>query len=96
MLMYAHHGAVDHLNLAVVSLYDRVHNPHGGLAPAVEAVVAGRMRPVALRQIAPRRAPVRKTRKIPLSTRRSSTRGTPRGLFGSNGSMTDHSNSVRS
>jgi transposase-like protein len=30
------------------------------------------------------------------STRRSSTRGTPRGLFGSSGSITDHSKSVRS
>ncbi len=58
MLMHAHHRAVDHLNLAVVSLYDRVHNPvpDAGLAPAVEAVVAGRVRPVALQQVAPWRA----------------------------------------
>ena len=32
---------------------------------------------------------------MPLSTRRSSTRGTPRGLFGSNGSITLHSKSVQ-
>src|SRR5476649_564416 len=41
-------------------------------------------------------APVRNLQKMPLSTRRSSTRGTPRGLFGSNGWITDHSKSVRS
>jgi len=40
-------------------------------------------------------APVRSTQKIPLSTRRSSTRGTPRGLFGKSGAITPHSKSVR-
>ena len=33
---------------------------------------------------------------MPFNTRRSSTRGTPRGLFGSNGAMTLHSKSVSS
>src|SRR3954453_23697223 len=33
---------------------------------------------------------------MPFSTRRSSTRGTPRGLLGSSGSRTLHSKSVRS
>ncbi len=63
MLMHAHHGAVDHLNLAVVSLYDRVHNPvpDAGLAPAVEAVVAGRIGTIALRKIAPRRTGTQNT-----------------------------------
>jgi hypothetical protein len=41
-------------------------------------------------------APVRKRQKMPFSTRRSSTRGTPRGLFGNNGWITDHSKSVKS
>jgi len=41
-------------------------------------------------------APVRKRQNIPFNTRRSSTRGTPRGLFGNNGWITDHSKSVRS
>jgi len=41
-------------------------------------------------------APERKAQKMPFSTRGSSARGTPRGLFGSSGSMTDHSKSVRS
>jgi len=30
---------------------------------------------------------------MPFNTRRSSARGTPRGLFGSNGAMIDHSKS---
>jgi hypothetical protein len=38
----------------------------------------------------------RKIQKIPFKTRRSSTRGTPRGLFGSNGWIVFHSNSVSS
>jgi hypothetical protein len=41
-------------------------------------------------------APVRSRQKIPFNTRRSSTRGTPRGLFGNNGWITHHSKSVRS
>jgi hypothetical protein len=40
--------------------------------------------------------PERSTQKMPFSTRRSSTRGTPRGLFGNSGSITRHSKSVRS
>ena len=36
-------------------------------------------------------APDRKTQKMPLRTRRSFTRGTPRGLFGRNGVMAVHS-----
>jgi hypothetical protein len=36
-------------------------------------------------------APERSTQKMPLSTRRSFTRGTPRGLFGRNGLMVAHS-----
>jgi hypothetical protein len=41
-------------------------------------------------------APVRKRQKIPFNTRRSFTRGTPRGLFGNKGWITDHSKSVKS
>ena len=41
-------------------------------------------------------APERSTQKMPFNTRRSSTRGTPLGLFGSKGSITRHSKSVRS
>ena len=41
-------------------------------------------------------APVRNLQKMPFNTRRLSTRGTPRGLLGSKGWITDHSKSVRS
>jgi hypothetical protein len=41
-------------------------------------------------------APVRSRQKMPFSTRRSSTRGTPRTFVGSSGWITDHSKSVRS
>jgi hypothetical protein len=41
-------------------------------------------------------APVRSRQNIPFNTRRSSTRATPRGLFGSGGEITDHSTSVKS
>src|SRR6266404_5621652 len=41
-------------------------------------------------------APVRSRQNIPFKTRRSSTRATPRGLFGSKGPITDHSKSVKS
>src|SRR6202008_4442629 len=41
-------------------------------------------------------APVRSRQKMPFNTRRSSTRFTPRPLFGNNGAITDHSKSARS
>jgi hypothetical protein len=41
-------------------------------------------------------APVRSRQNIPFKTRRSSTRATPRTLFGSKGAITDHSKSVKS
>jgi hypothetical protein len=41
-------------------------------------------------------APVRSRQNIPFNTRRSSTRATPRGLFGSRGEITGHSKSVTS
>ena len=40
--------------------------------------------------------PVRNHQRMPFSTRRLSTRGMPRGLFDSSGSMIDHSQSVSS
>lgn len=40
--------------------------------------------------------PVRKRQRTPLITRRSSTHGAPRGLFGSNGAMIDHCSSLNS
>ena len=56
--MDTHDRAVDHLHLAVVRLHDGIHQavPDARFAPAIEAVVGGRVRPVSLRQIAPWRA----------------------------------------
>ncbi len=67
--------------------------PDACSTPANEAVVASGIRTERLRQVAP---PDRKTQKMPLRTRRSFTRGTPRGLFGRNGLLTDHSRSMSS
>ena len=56
MLVNPDAGAVDHLYVAVVSLDDGVHKliPDPVLAPAIEAVVAGRVGPVAFRRVPPR------------------------------------------
>ena len=43
--------------------------------------------PAALQKVSPG-APKRSTHKMPGTTRRSSVRGTPRGLFGNKGSLT--------
>ena len=58
MLMHAHDRAVDHLNLAVVSLRNGCQQlvPDAGLAPAHEAIVAGRRWAIALGDIGPRRS----------------------------------------
>ena len=97
MLMHPHRGAVDHLHVAVVSLGDCGQNavPDPGFAPPHEAVVQVVRGPNSFGS-ARHGAPVRNTQKIPFSTRRSSTRGTPRGLFGSSGAITPHSKSVSS
>ena len=42
------------------------------------------------------RSHIRLYSEVPLSARRSSTRGAPRGLFGNNGWITAHSRSVKS
>jgi len=75
MLMHAYQGAVDHLHLAVVSGCDGGQNavPYPRSSPSYKAVVAGGRRTELLRQS---------------NTRLSSTRGTPRGLFGSSGPIT--------
>src|SRR5262249_10209524 len=92
LLMGTHGSAVDHLDVAVVCGGDGVHHPtpYTRLPPPHEAVVAGSARAIPLWQITPRRAG------LPFSTRRSSTRGTPRGSLGRSGSITRHSKSVRS
>ena len=49
------HGGVDHLDAPVISLCNGVHNsiPHAGFAPAVEAIVDGRVRAITFGKIAP-------------------------------------------
>src|SRR5689334_1374751 len=54
--------------------------PHARSSRAKEAIVAGHARTEVVRQIAPRR-PGSQAPEEPLTTRRSFTRGTPRGLF---------------
>lgn len=59
--MNPHDRAVDHLHLAIVRLDKRIHQPvpNAGFAPAVDATVSGRIRPISLGQIAPRRSRAR-------------------------------------
>lgn len=92
MLVHPYAGRVDHHDVAVIGLRDRREQaiPHPGRPPAHEAIVERRARSVALRH----GAPVRNRQRMPLMSRRSSTRGTPRGLFGKSGSMIAHSSSL--
>src|SRR5690349_14357576 len=62
-------------------------------APAVEAVVDGRVRPV-LRRTVPHRAPIFSMCTMPEITRRSSTRCAPLRPRGSKGSIRAHSASL--
>jgi hypothetical protein len=59
MLMNADDLSINHLDIAVVDLGDGVHEPVpiAGLAPAVEAIVTGRVGTIALRQVTPPCAP---------------------------------------
>jgi hypothetical protein len=97
VLMNAHNRRVDHLNGCVMSSSQCVHDPapHATPTPANEAVVASGIGPELLRR-SRHGAPERNTQKMPFSTRRSSARGTPRGLFGNIGFMAVHSWSVSS
>jgi hypothetical protein len=94
VLMYADNECVDHLDRLIMRGSERTHDPAPDASPPPtnEAVVAVVRGPGGSRH----NAPDRKTQKIPLRTRRSSTRGTPRGFFGSIDLMTLHSNSVSS
>ena len=97
MLVHPDGRTVDHLDIAIISLGYSVQQscPMPCLAPAVEPVHAGCMRAMTRGNVRPRRA-VRSRQNIPFKTRRSSTRSTPRGLFGNKGSITDHSKSDKS
>ena len=90
--MHADNGSVDHLDSGIMGsgkcVYDAA--PDTSPPPADEAVVASGVWPNASGR-SRQGAPDRKTQKMPLRTRRSFTRGTPRGLFGSIGFMAVHS-----
>ena len=82
--MRADDGSVDHLHGRAVRTSQRIHNlaPDGRPLPPDEAIVAGDVRPK-MSGKSRHGAPDRGTQKMQLSTRRSCTRGMPRGLFGS-------------
>jgi hypothetical protein len=56
MLVHAHAGCIDHLYPAIVGGGQRFHDlvPDASLSPANEAIVASRVWPIVLWQIAPR------------------------------------------
>jgi hypothetical protein len=86
--MYADNRRVDHLDTGIMGsgkcVYDAA--PDTSSPPPDEPVVASGVWAKRRRQITPG-APDRRTQKMPLRTRRSFTRRTPRGLFGSIGLM---------
>jgi hypothetical protein len=90
-------ASVNHLDRAVMGFREGIHDrvPDTSHPPTNKPVVAGRVSP----KVSGRSrhgAPDRNIQKMPLRTRRSSTLGTPRGLFGRNGLMAVHSKSVSS
>ena len=84
MLVDPDNRGIKHLDICFADIRYSIQDaiPDANLSPSIEAVVAGRVRAKALRQIPPRRTAERKTQKMPFNTRRSSTRGIPRDLFG--------------
>src|SRR6516165_6356738 len=92
MLMHADNGGVDHLDSGIMGggkcVYDAA--PDTSPPPADEPVVAVVYGPNTVGR-SRQGAPDRKTQKMPLRTRRSFTRGTQRGLFGSIGLKAVHS-----
>src|SRR5262245_12046463 len=97
MLMHPNNRRVDHLHGGIMGAGECAHDlgPHAHSSPANEPIVAGRVRTEVVGR-SRHGAPDRKTQKMPLRTRRSFTRGTPRGLFGSISLMATHSSSVSS
>ena len=90
--MHADNGGVDHLDSGIMGSgkcgYDAA--PDTSPPPADEPVVAVVYGPNTVGR-SRQGAPDRKTQKMPLRTRRSFTRGTQRGLFGSIGLKAVHS-----
>src|SRR5215217_284507 len=92
VLVHADYRRVDHLHGGIMSGGQCVHDPGPDprSSPTNEAIVAVVYGPK-LSGTSRQGAPDRRTQKMPLRTRRSFTRGTPRGLFGRNGLMAAHS-----
>jgi hypothetical protein len=87
---------IDHLHRRVMAGGQRIHDTVPDACPPTnEATIASGAGTIGFRQIAPG-APERKTQEMPFRTRRSLTRGMPRGLFGRNDLMAAHSKSVSS
>ena len=91
VLVHTHDGGINHLHRRIMACGQRIHDlvPDASPRPANEAIVTSGEDH---RSLAGSRqgAPERKTQKIPFRTRRSLTRGMPRGL------MAAHSKSVSS
>jgi hypothetical protein len=92
VLVHAHDGGIDHLHRRIMTGSQRIHDlvPDASPPPTSEAIVTSGTGAIGRWQVR-HGAPERRTQKMPLSTRRSFTRRTPRGLFGSIGLMAAHS-----
>jgi len=92
VLMHADNRCIDHLDSCIMGTSERIYDtaPHPGPPPANEAIVASGVGANASDR-SRQGAPERRTQKMPLRTRRSFTRGTPRGLSGNIGLMAVHS-----
>jgi hypothetical protein len=90
--MHANDRGIDHLHRRIMTSGQRVHDlvPDASLPPPNEAIVTGGARTIGRWQVSPWRTE-RRTQKMPLSTRRSFTRRTPRNLLGSIGLIAVHS-----
>ena len=80
-------GEIDHLDVAVVGLRDRLEDavPHAVFRASNEAVVAGLERAAAVRDVGPGPKPVCRRQQMQFSTVLSSARSTLRGLPGNKG-----------
>jgi len=96
MLMNPDNRGVDHLDTRIMCIRQCVYDaaPNTGPTPANEAIIASGVPKLVGRSR--HGAPDRKTQKMPLRTRRSFTRGTPRGLLGNIGLIVAHSSSLSS
>src|SRR6202022_2994597 len=88
---------IDHLHRRLMTGGQRIHDMilNACPPPTNEAILAGCAGTIGSGR-SRQGAPERKTQKMPFRTRRSSTRGMPRGLFGGIGLIAAHSASLSS